>query len=192
MLAMSAHIALVTALPPGTQSLNEYGLHLVRGFAARPDVARITVLADQVADPLLPELDLGPKVTVQRVWRLNGLASQFELLRAIHHAGADLVLFNVQMASFGDREIPAATGLLLPLVARLMGQTSGLILHNLIAGVDLDQTLLQGQRLRQWLIRKMLKLRMAHRKLMKSARSLAKKQKSQASTQNPIQEDSVQ
>ena len=34
-----------------------------------------------------------------------------------------------------------------------MGQHVGVIAHNLIAGVDLDQTVLKGQRLRQALIR---------------------------------------
>jgi len=151
-MASSRTIALVTAFPPGKQTLNEYGYHLVKGFAERPDVDRVIVLADQLEAPA-QELDLGPKVEVQRVWRFNALGSQITLLRAIRRCKVDLVLFNLQMASFGDREIPAATGLFLPLLARLSGKTSGAILHNVIGGVDLEQTVLRGQRLRQWLVR---------------------------------------
>ncbi len=145
-------IALVSAFPPGQQSLNEYGFHLVRELLAREDVARVVVLADRLDAPQ-PELDMGPKLEVRRVWRFNGLGTMPAILRALRGLRADAVLFNVQTASFGDRELPAALGLLTPMLARWLGTPSGVIAHNIIAGIDLEKTILKGQRLRQKIVR---------------------------------------
>jgi glycosyltransferase involved in cell wall biosynthesis len=146
------HIALVTAFPPGRASLNEYGMHLVRELAARDDIFKVTVLADTL-DTTAPEMDLGPKVQVQRAWRFNALSTLPRLLNSLRRIRPDGVLFNVQTASFGDRELPAALGLTAPAAARLVGVPSGILAHNIIAGIDLDQTILKGQKLRQWIVR---------------------------------------
>ncbi len=148
----SHRIALVSAFPPGRQSLNEYGLHLARGLAARPDVVEVIVLADRVGEEV-PELDLGPKVRIERVWSFNSVASGPSILRALYKARPDAVLWNLQTASFGDREVPAALGLLAPAAARAMGLPSGIIAHNIISGIDLENTQLKGQRLRQAVVR---------------------------------------
>ena len=63
-------LAIVTAFPPSAGSLNEYGFHLVNAFAARADIEKIIVIADKY-DDTSPELDLGPKVEIRRVWRFN-------------------------------------------------------------------------------------------------------------------------
>lgn len=141
-------IALISAFPPGQLTLNEYGLHLAKAFAAREDVSEVVVLADRLATPQA-ELDLGPKVRVRRVWSFNSATSAPRILSALKSEAVDGAVFNLQMASFGDREIPAALGLLAPLAARLLGVPSGVIAHNLICGVDLEQTTLKGQQLRQ-------------------------------------------
>lgn len=146
------HVAVVTTFPPSRQSLNEYGLHLVRELAACDEVARVTVLADQLDTPAL-ELDFGPKVYVRRVWYFNALSTFPRLLRILRHLRPDGVLFNVQTASFGDRELPAALGLMTPAAARLSGVPSGILAHNIIAGIQLDQTILKGQKLRQAIVR---------------------------------------
>ncbi|MES2814580.1 MAG: glycosyltransferase [Pseudomonadota bacterium] len=145
-------IALVTAFPPGRQTLNEYGLHLARAFADRPDVAEVVVIADRLPVPAA-ELDLGPKIRVRRTWSFNALTSAPRILSALKSEKVDAAIFNLQMASFGDRELPAALGLLSPMLARLTGVPSGVIAHNLILGVDLEQTTLKGQPLRQRLVK---------------------------------------
>ena len=148
----SRRIALVSAFPPGRLSLNEYGLHLAKELAVRSDVDAVIVLADHLLAPL-PELDLGPKVEIRRVWKFNSVGTLLRLLRELRAARADAVIFNLQTATFGDREVPAALGLLAPALARLIGVPSGIIAHNIIAGIDLDQTILKGQRLRQTVVR---------------------------------------
>lgn len=145
-------IALVSAFPPGRQTLNEYGLHLARAFADRPDVAEVVVIADRLPAPCA-ELELGPKIRVRRTWSFNALASSAQILSALKSEKVDAAIFNLQMASFGDRELPAALGLLAPMAARLAGIPTGVIAHNLIIGVDLEQTTLKGQPLRQRLVR---------------------------------------
>jgi glycosyltransferase involved in cell wall biosynthesis len=134
------------------QSLNEYGLHLAKGLAARDDVAEVIVIADRLADPA-PEIDLGPKIRVERVWTFNSLRAGPAILRALRRAAPDGAIWNLQTASFGDRELPAALGLLAPAAARALGVPSGIIAHNIIAGIDLEQTQLKGQRLRQGIVR---------------------------------------
>ena len=148
----SRRIALVTAFPPSQLSLNEYGLHFAKELALRPDVDAVIVLADQLRAPL-PELDLGPKVKVRRVWRFNAVRTLPRLLYELQAERPDGVIFNLQTATFGDREVPAALGLLAPALARMIGMPSGIIAHNIIAGVNLDQTFLRGQRLRQAIVR---------------------------------------
>lgn len=145
-------IALVSAFPPGKQSLNEYGIHLAIGLAARDDVAEVTVIADTLPSDL-PELDLGPKITVKRCWSFNKLSTLPKLIRALRQTKADGAIWNLQMATFGDREVTAALGLLGPVAARLAGTPSGVIAHNMVNGVDLEQTVLKGQRLRQGIVR---------------------------------------
>ena len=145
-------LALVSAFPPGRQSLNEYGLHLARTLAEREDVAEVVVLADRL-DGSQRELDLGPKVRVERVWRFNSTLATPAILHALARVAPDGAIWNLQTATFGDRELPAALGLFGPALARMLGTPSGIIAHNLIAGIDLEQTQLAGARLRQAVVR---------------------------------------
>lgn len=145
-------IALVSAFPPGTQSLNEYGFHLAKGLAERPDVAEVIVLADKLENDA-PELELGAKIRVRRVWSFNSLGVTASVLAALKQEKPDGAIYNLQTATFGDREIPAALGLFAPALSRLMGIRSGVVAHNIISGIDLENTLLKGQRLRQTFVR---------------------------------------
>ena len=55
-------LALVSAFPPGRQSLNEYGYHLALNLAQRDDVEEVIVLADKLAkfiDQVNREEDIG-------------------------------------------------------------------------------------------------------------------------------------
>lgn len=145
-------LALVSAFPPGRQSLNEYGWHLAHALAARPDVAELVVIADRL-ETAEPELPLPDKIRVLRLWEFNRLGTAARLARALRREKPDGVIYNLQMASFGDREMPAALGLLAPALSRMAGLPCGVIAHNLVAGVDLEQTTLRGQRVRQAVVR---------------------------------------
>lgn len=142
----------MSAFPPGRQSLNEYGYHLARHFAEHPDVQEVVVLADRL-DHHQDELSLGPKVSIERVWSFNGLTTLPRLLRRLRQIRPDGALFNLHTTSFGDSEVTAALGLLTPMSARLSKIATGVIAHNLVAGVDLENTLLKGRPVRQAIVR---------------------------------------
>ena len=144
-------ITIVTAFPPSPGSLNEYGFHLVNAFAARQDIEKIIVIADKY-DGDTPELDLGPKIEVRRVWRFNSPFAALHILKVLKASGAENALYNLQTASFGDNEIPAALGLLTPALSQKISIPSGVIMHNLVEAVDLSQTNLAHSPLRQKLV----------------------------------------
>lgn len=144
-------LALISAFPPARNSLNEYGFHLAKAFARRPDIDKVVIIADR-EDGIEAELDLGPKVEVQRVWRFNSKTAALDIRKALINLRPDMALFNLQTASFGDREVPAALGLLAPMMSQKSGIPTGVIMHNLIDAVDLSQTNLAGNKLRQKLV----------------------------------------
>ena len=144
-------LAIVTAFPPSAGSLNEYGFHLVNAFAARADIEKIIVIADKY-DDTRPELDLGLKVEIRRVWRFNNPLAGLHILRALKKCKAEGALYNLQTASFGDSEIPAALGLLTPTISHKFSVPSGVIMHNLVEAVDLRKTNLASSPLRQKLV----------------------------------------
>ena len=144
-------IAIVTAFPPSAGSLNEYGLHLVNAFAARADIEKIIVIADKYEGGA-QELDLGPKIEVRRVWQFNIPFAGWHILRALKASKVEGALYNLQTASFGDSEIPAALGLLTPAISQKLSVPSGVIMHNLVEAVDLSKTNLAQSPIRQKLV----------------------------------------
>jgi len=144
-------IAIVTAFPPSAGSLNEYGFHLVNAFAARDDIEKVIVIADKYAGDAT-ELDLDSKIEVQRIWKFNSPFAWLHILKALKMSGAESALYNLQTASFGDSETPAALGLLTPTLSQKLVIPSGIIMHNLIEAVDLSRTNLVNSPLRQKLV----------------------------------------
>lgn len=145
------NIAIVTAFPPSAGSLNEYGFHLVNALAVREDIKKIIVIADKYEGDKA-ELDLGPKVEVKRVWRFNSPFAALHILNALKVSKTEGVLYNLQTASFGDSEIPAALGLLTPAISQKVIMPSGIIMHNLVEAVDLSKTNLSKSPVRQKLV----------------------------------------
>lgn len=145
-------IAIVTAFPPSSGSLNEYGFHLVNAFAQRADIEKIIVIADKYEGEE-PELNLSSKIEVKRVWRFNNPLAGLHILRALKVSKAESALYNLQTASFGDSEIPAALGLLTPAISQKLSMPSGVIMHNLVEAVDLSKTNLANDPVRQKLVK---------------------------------------
>ncbi|MDY7100546.1 MAG: glycosyltransferase [Actinomycetota bacterium] len=136
-------VGVVTAWPPGRNSLNEFGFHLVSHLAAHPEVSEVVVYAD--------ETDAGPPVRVPgarvvTAWRFNDVATLWRLVRTVRRDRVDAVLLNVQFATFGDRRVPGALGLLAPAVLRLAGVPSVVVLHNLADNVDMRDAGFAGSR----------------------------------------------
>ena len=135
--AKPLHIALVSAYPPSRGSLNEYGYHFANALRARPDVARLSIIADTLDAPQNELADTGE---IRRVWSFNSSLSALHIKRTLADLKPDAVIFNLQFASFGDRRVPAALGLFAPWLARQKNCVSLTLLHNLFETVDLLDT----------------------------------------------------
>ena len=142
------HLAVITTFPPSRATLCAYADHLVRALASKPEVTQLSVIADEIepgdlSDEIFLEvLAQGDEiwcksVTVHRSWRFNDPSSTAKIVAALRKIRPDAVLCNLQFASFGNRPIPAALGLLAPLASRLAGFPTVMLLHNLIDTVDL-------------------------------------------------------
>lgn len=153
-----ARIAVVTAFPPGRNSLNEYGQHLVTALSTRPGVKEVVVLADEpgaadgAASAARPCPDRAP-VRVVPAWRFGSLLNLVRLLRVVRRERPDAVLFNLQFATFGDGKVAGGLGLLAPALIRATGVPTGVLLHNLVDAVDLEDAGYGGSRVTRGIIR---------------------------------------
>jgi glycosyltransferase involved in cell wall biosynthesis len=127
-------VCLVTAFPPSTERLNEYGFHLAKEIK-KHDLISLTVLADQMSEPVeeLPDFD------VDRCWKFNSLTTPFALLRAARRHRPDVVWFNLVFSSFGDKPVAAFLGICTAFLLRLFGFYTHITLHHVIEALDLSK-----------------------------------------------------
>jgi glycosyltransferase involved in cell wall biosynthesis len=138
-------VALVTTYPPGKGSLNEYAYHFVRALRLKQEVSEIFLLVDNLpagesyildSAEVEPQADQVP-MRIVPCWDFNAATNPVRILKAVHQAKPDIVLFNIQFATFGNRKIPASLGLLAPAVLRRAGYPVVVLLHNIMETVDL-------------------------------------------------------
>ncbi|MFY7671049.1 glycosyltransferase [Tenacibaculum sp. MEBiC06402] len=131
-------LAIVTAYPPSKVTLNEYAYHLVKSFRKNEKVTEIVLLTDKTTEAKEIEFsEAGCKITVKECWEFNSYTNIFSVLKAINQTKPDSVLFNLQFMKFGDKKIPAALGLTLPLLCKLKKIPTIVLLHNILEQVDL-------------------------------------------------------
>jgi hypothetical protein len=150
-------IAIITTHPPGQGSLNEYAYHFVRFLRHKPEVSEIILLPDELPPGQQYEFTtLQPNhtdnahgqsytsvpshtapVRVIPCWRFGAWNNTLRILKAIRQTRPDVVLFNLQFATFGGRKIPATLGLLAPALTKFSGFPAVILLHNIIETVDL-------------------------------------------------------
>lgn len=158
-------IAVVTTHPPGKGSLNEYAYHFVRYLRRKPEAREVVLLVDELPEgetyrfPTaeeeceLPDGCYLAPVTVIPCWRFNAHNNPQRILAAIRRANPDVVLFNIQFASFGSGKIPGALGLSAPALARRAGYPTIVLLHNIVETVDLKSAGFGGNPLMERVIR---------------------------------------
>lgn len=146
-------VALVSTLPPVNTSLSEYGKFLVQGLHSVDENIEIDVLADIPEQTLedVSEMNL-PGLKVMRSWRFNALSTPLKLVFKIMALRPDVVVFNLQFASFGSQKVSAMLGLTTPMILRKLGFKVVTILHNLPEAMDLDAPYFAKNRLDKWLI----------------------------------------
>ena len=131
-------VAVITSFPPSKVTLNEYGYHLVKNFVQRTEVSQLLLITDKTKEPKQLDFKNSTKVSVKECWEFNSYANIFTICRTILKEKPDAVLFNLQFVKFGDKKIPAALGLLIPMILRLFGFNTIVLLHNILEQVDLE------------------------------------------------------
>jgi glycosyltransferase involved in cell wall biosynthesis len=131
-------VALVSTHPPGKETLNEYGYYLLKHLRQHPSIDQIALIAD-----ILPNHEkyhfntTGAPIEVYPVWQFNGWLNLWNIVKAVRQAKPDIVLFNIQFLSFGDKKPQAALGLLAPFFVKIFSVPSVVLLHNILEEVDL-------------------------------------------------------
>jgi glycosyltransferase involved in cell wall biosynthesis len=136
-------IAIVTTHPPGKGSLNEYAFHFVRFLRTKfENVSEIVLLVDELPEgekySFGQETGLIP-VTVRVCWKFGAWDNALRIRKAVRESNPDIVLFNIQFASFAGGKAAAALGLLAPWMMRQAGFKTVVLLHNIMETVNLKQ-----------------------------------------------------
>lgn len=150
------HVAIVTTYPPGKGTLNEYAYHFVRALRGKEEISRITLLVDELPDGAYPPMDRAEGLAPLHIvpcWRFNDAKNPWRIATAVRAAKPDVVLFNIQFASFGDKKAPVTLGLTTPWLTKLAGYPSMVLLHNIMETVDLRNAGYAGSRMMEWVIR---------------------------------------
>jgi glycosyltransferase involved in cell wall biosynthesis len=150
-------IAIVTTHPPGTGTLNEYAYHFVRFLRQKQEIDEIVLLVDEL--PAGQHYDAsaweqqGAPLRFVPCWRFGAWNNALRLLQAVRAAQPDIVLFNIQFASFGGGKATAALGLFAPALVKAAGFHTIVLLHNIMETIDLKNAGFSSNPLVEWLTR---------------------------------------
>jgi glycosyltransferase involved in cell wall biosynthesis len=107
---------------------------MVAKLAEKADVSEVYLYADETdAGSPSPMAGVTPVVS----WKFNSVTNLLRLSQAIRRTAPDVVMINLQFATFGDHRIAGGLGLLLPLVLKAMHVPTVVVLHNLADNVDM-------------------------------------------------------
>lgn len=143
-------LAIVTAYPPSKVTLNEYAYHLVKSFRLKEEITELILLTDETkgAKDIQFEQD-GCKITIKECWKFNSYSNTRGVVKAINQTKPDAILFNLQFMKFGDKKVVAALGLSLPLICKMKGIPTIVLLHNILEQVDLESAGFTSNKLAQ-------------------------------------------
>lgn len=143
-------LAIITAYPPSKITLNEYAYHLVKEFRQKELITELILLTDITkASKKLDFVEQGCKITVKECWSFNSYGNILSVIKAINQTKPNSILFNLQFMKFGDKKIPAAMGLLLPLICKIKRIPTIVLLHNILEEVDLKKAGFSSNKLMQ-------------------------------------------
>lgn len=131
-------IVLVGAYPPSKEGLNEYNRELAKGISSLG--YDITVLANT----LTPMESKSPKpedkgITVKRTWACGSITSGARIIRALYSEKPDLVIFGLLFTTFGFNPVVSFINLLAPVVCRLLGFRTHVVLHHIYERIDMSR-----------------------------------------------------
>jgi glycosyltransferase involved in cell wall biosynthesis len=145
-------LAIITAYPPSKITLNEYAYHLVKQFRQKELITELILLTDVTEGAKkLDFVEQGCKVSVKECWSFNSYGNILSVNKAVNQTRPDSILFNLQFMKFGDKKIPAAMGLLLPLICKIKRIPTIVLLHNILEEVDLKKAGFSSNKLMQYM-----------------------------------------
>ena len=125
-------LAIVSPYPPSKGTLNEYAFHLVQQFKDKAEVTEIILITDKLPEGVSYPQELeSDHIKMVDAWEFNSLTNALKIRKAVNEYKPDVVLYNIQFLSFGDRKVPGALGLMAPLMTRWSGVPSMVLLHNI-------------------------------------------------------------
>jgi glycosyltransferase involved in cell wall biosynthesis len=131
-------VAIISTYPPSKGSLNEYAYHFVSHLQQKSEVSELILLVDELpageAYPVISE-----RVRIVPTWRFGALTNPLRIWRKVRALKPDAVLFNIQFATFGATRVSGALGLLAPVLVKLSGCVTVVLLHNLMDTIDLNK-----------------------------------------------------
>lgn len=108
----------------------------------KSEVREVILLTDELPEGAQYEQDPSGRrgVPLQKIpcWRFGAWNNPLRILAAVRHTRPDVVLFNIQFASFGSGKIAATLGLLTPALLKAAGVPTTILLHNIMETVDLQ------------------------------------------------------
>ncbi len=131
-------LAIVSPYPPSKGTLNEYAHHLVNYFKDKVELSEVIILSDTLPEGVeYYDVKGNVKVTILENWKFNSWTNALTIRKTLKQLKPDVVFYNIQFLSFGDGKIPATLGLMTPLLTKLTGIPSVVLLHNIMETVDL-------------------------------------------------------
>jgi len=145
-------IAIVSPYPPSKGTLNEYAYHLVNNMKNNAEIEEVILITDVLpeGEEFTPEVG-SVKMTFKQVWNFNSIFNMFKIRKAVKECQPDVVFYNLQFLTFGDKKVPATLGLLAPLLTKLSGFPSIVLLHNIIETVNYDSAGITKNPVMKWI-----------------------------------------
>ena len=95
-------IGIITSFPPSKVTLNEYGYHLVKNFAANDQVEEILLFCDKTDRKKTLDFANYEKVTVIECWQFNSYMTVSNIAAAVRKNKPDNILFNLQFMTINN------------------------------------------------------------------------------------------
>lgn len=131
-------LAFISPYPPSQVTLNEYGYHLIRSFIGKPELEKIYILTNNLDNNSDYKKYSDPAFEIIPCWNFDDPFAFLKIKAKLKELQPDAVILNLQFMTFGSKKIPAALGLLTPLMCKWLNIPSIVILHNITETVKLD------------------------------------------------------
>jgi hypothetical protein len=113
-------LAIVTVLPPSTDSLSTYGYALVKHLREQVDMKELILITDRTNETEVQNFEYeGCKLAIKPCWDLKGFFNLFKIGKVLSETQPDGVLLNMQFLKFDGKKNRTGFGIMLPMLCRV-------------------------------------------------------------------------